>query len=100
MKTLDEWTLYGYGISGVLGLEEGDSEDDIEKHRIGVRIRTSNIIHRDDNIVTTKSGTRYKLLSPEGYVVSQEIRDAYWGGAKTELEAVDYTIKKAKKDGT
>jgi len=100
MRTLDNWHCMGLHISGVLGLEEGDSEDDLEKHRIGVRIRTSNITHRNDNIITTRSGTKYKLLSPEGFVTSQELRDAYWGGAKTELEAVDYTIKKAKKDGT
>jgi len=100
MRTLDNWHCIGLRISGVLGLEEGDSEDDLEKHRIGVRLRTSNITHRDDNIITTRSGTRYKLLSPEGYVTSQELRDAYWKGAKTELEAVDVIIKEGKKDGT
>jgi len=100
MRTLDNWHCIGLRISGVLGLEEGDSEDDLEKHRIGVRIRTSNVIHRDDNIITTRSGTRYKLLSPEGYVTCQELRDAYWEGTKTELEAVDVIIKEGKKDGT
>ena len=100
MKTLDNWHCFGTSISGVLGLEKGDSEEDLEKHRIGVRIRTSIVTHRNNNIITTRSGTRYKLLSPEGYVTSQELRDAYWNGAKTELEAVDVIIKKGKKDGT
>ena len=64
MKDIDNWDIVWGGIRGVC---EGKS------------IKTSLIMSRDDNIITTKSGSIYRLLEPskDSYLHSQSSQNRY-----------------------
>lgn len=58
-------------------------------------ITTSPILSREDDVVTTRSRSKYKLLEchKDAYIRQQEIRDLYWKGAKDEWECLDVQIE-------
>lgn len=65
----------------------GDLED-------GKSIRTSPIIKRDDNIVTTKSGSIYQLENPHYYMTNLEIMQSIYGEhLQNWKEVIDDRIK-------
>jgi hypothetical protein len=62
-KTLDDWIIWGHSVRGILAS--------------GKLIRTSWVHSRDGDVVTTKSGSRYKLLGIADWCVfsRQEMYD-------------------------
>ena len=81
MRELNNWDIQRGGISG---------EDET-----GKRILTSRIVSREGDVVTTKTGSKYKLLEchKDAYIRLQEIRDLYWEGAEDEWECLDVQIE-------
>lgn len=58
-------------------------------------IRTSVIVGRDGDVITTKSGSRYKLGSPHPCVAEPRQRRHPYGRAGTVYAVIDSCIKKA-----
>lgn len=56
-------------------------------------VRTTAVVSRDGNIVTTKTGTQYELSdSPHGLMSEQVFRDRFYGKTESALDAVDFII--------
>ena len=53
METLNNWFVWGVSIRGTLST--------------GKQVRTSWVVHRDGDVITTKSGSKYKLLDIAEY---------------------------------
>lgn len=77
-KTLNNWLLSGDRILG-----------DIEDKGA---IRSSPIMARDGNRITTYSGSIYVLETPHPFMANRETLEIHWGFSTWE-EAVDNTIK-------
>lgn len=85
MKRIDEWLVDSQGsIRGIVV----DSD-----RKYVTPIHTSRVVHRDGNVVTTRSGSHYELLEPCKVHMDRYVLDAYFDGAKDPLAAIDYSIK-------
>ena len=74
--TIENWLLNGVGgIQGDFGAKG---------------ISTSRVVSRDESIVTTKSGSRYRLGDPHPYMTGEVVK-RYWK-AGNGYEAIDKFI--------
>lgn len=77
---ITNWLIHGNCVVG-------DTED-------GRGIRTSRIVDRNDNIVTTKSGSTYQLENPHYYMTNLEIMQSIYGEhLQNWKEVIDDRIK-------
>ncbi len=87
IKVISNWLINAHGkISGTIK----GSEDFIS---------TSRAVSREGDVVTTKSGSNYRVdtESPHPFIADHDLRTEHYGGASTVIEALDYAIEQAKK---
>ena len=84
MKRVNGWLIDSFGSI------RGDVVDSEGTRLTG--IRTSRVVKRDGNIVTTHSGSRYELLEPSSVHMSRYILDMWFDGATDALAAIDHRI--------
>jgi len=80
MKRIIYWSIDHFG--SIRGDTDGE---DIDRG-----IRTSPVVARDGNIVTTRSGSKYELIDPpHPFMADPETLRQHWNGATSPLDAVD-----------
>lgn len=73
----------------------GSIRGDTDGEPIDRGIRTSPVVSRDGNIVTTASGSKYELIDPpHPYMTDPETLAQNWNGATSPLDAVDKFMQK------
>lgn len=83
MKRINDWFIDSFGsIRGNVI----DSED-----KFVTVIHTSRVVKREENVVTTRSGSHYELLEPAA-IMDRLFLDKFYEGAADALAAVDYRI--------
>ncbi len=79
-RTLSNWCLYGPCLTGRIGLDDKFS-------------KTSAIVSRSENKVTTRSGSVYILTDPPHHLMLDEEHLKLYYEASNYFEAIDFVIK-------
>jgi hypothetical protein len=85
MKKITHWSIDHFG--SIRGDTIGEPIDK--------GIRTSPVVARDGNVVTTRSGNRYELVDPcNPFLADPELLKRNWKGATSALDAVDKCMQR------
>lgn len=85
MKRINEWLIDSRGsIYGNVVNEEGEFVSPI---------KTTRVVKREGNVITTRSGSHYELLEASSVHMDRLMLDRYHDGAESPLAAIDLRIK-------
>lgn len=85
MQKINTWLIDGVGSIRGFTVKLGDDRE--------TGIRTSPVVSRDGNVVTTKSGSQYELVDPPHWHMSdRDVVRLNFGGETDPLKAIDYRI--------
>ena len=83
VQVIDQWCLNNTGH--LYGKLVGQRE-----------IRTSAVVERDGDVVTTKSGSRYRLGSPHAVIADSKLRKEHYEDASTAYAVIDSYIEESR----